>query len=72
MHYLYAFLCVVLGGGISWTGYRLKAPYARPPGVTGFAGPIFGRHLLIGSVGDLLIAVGLIIAILFTLIFVLT
>ena len=72
MHYLYAFLCVVLGGGISWIGYRVKAPYGRPPGATGFAGPIFSRRLLIGGAADILVVVGLVIAVLFTLIFLLT
>ena len=52
-------------------GYRLKAPYERPPGATGFAGPIFSRHLLINGAGDLLVVVGLVIAVIFTLIFVL-
>jgi len=72
MHLLYVCVCVVVGGGISWIGRRLKASYARPPGTTGFAGPIFSRQLLIGGAADLLVAVGLIIAVLFTLIFVLT
>ena len=72
MHYCFACLCLFAGGGIAWIGYRLKAPYERPPGATGFAGPIFGRHLLINGAGDLLVVVGLVIAVIFTLIFVLT
>ncbi len=72
MHYLYAFLCLLIGGGITWVGYRLKAPYERPPGTTGFAGPIISRHLLIGSAGNLLVVFGLIIAVMFSLIFFLT
>ncbi len=72
VHNLYAFLCILVGGGISWAGYRIKAPYDRPPGTTGFAGPIFSPHLLIGCAGDLLVVVGLVIALLFSFIFFLT
>ena len=72
MHYFYACLCHLAGAGIAWSGYRLKAPYERPPGATGFAGPIFSRHLLINGAADLLVVVGLVIAVIFTLIFALT
>jgi hypothetical protein len=71
MHYLYALLCIFVGGGITWMGHRLKAPYERAPGATGFAGPIISRHLLIGGAGDLLVTVGLVMAVVFSLTFIL-
>jgi hypothetical protein len=71
MHYFYACLCLFAGAAIAWIGYRLKAPYERPPGATGFAGPIVSRHLLINGAADLFVVVGLVIAVIFTLIFVL-
>jgi hypothetical protein len=64
--------CVLVGGGLTWVGYKLKAPYERPPGATGFAGPIFSRLLLIEGAANLLVVVGLIIAVVFSLIFFLT
>jgi hypothetical protein len=57
---------------LTWVGYKIKAPYERPPGATGFAGPIFSRHLLIEGAANLLVVVGLIIAVVFSLIFFLT
>ncbi len=72
MHLLYALASIIAGGALAWLGYRLSARYERPPGATGFAGPLLSRHLLIGSAGNLLIAVGLIIAVIFSLIFLLT
>lgn len=72
MHYFYACLCLLAGAAIAWIGYRLKAPYERPRDATGFAGPILSRHLLIGGAADLMVVVGLIIAVIFTLIFALT
>jgi hypothetical protein len=72
MHDLYALVCFVFGGGMAWLGYWLSARLERPPGATGFAGPIFSRYLLIGWAGDFLLIIGLIIAVMFSLIFLLT
>ena len=72
MHDLYALFCLVAGGGIAWTGYRLSARSEYPPEASRFAGPILSRHLLIGVAGNLLVVVGLIIGVVFSLIFLLT
>jgi hypothetical protein len=72
MHDLYALFCFVVGGGMALIGYRLLAPSEYPPGASRFAGPILSRHLLIGVAGNLLVVVGLIIGIVFSLVFLLT
>lgn len=65
-------LCVVVGLALAAAGYRILQRYARPPGVTGFAGPILSRHTLIVMAAVFLVLVGLIVAIVFGLIFLLT
>jgi hypothetical protein len=72
MHDLYALCCFVGGGGIAWLGYRLSVPSEYPPGASRFAGPILSRNLLIGAAGNLLVVVGLVISVVFSLIFLLT
>jgi hypothetical protein len=72
MHKLYAFLCLFGGGALSWAGWKILRPYNRPPDTTGFAGPIIGRPLLVALAGNLLFIFGIVIAVLFTLIFLLT
>ncbi|HXB21771.1 MAG TPA: hypothetical protein VNV88_10335 [Candidatus Solibacter sp.] len=69
MHILFGLLCIFIGAFMTWAGYRIQKPYQRPPGVTGFASPIVSRSLLIGSLGDLLIICGLILAIIFSIMF---
>jgi hypothetical protein len=71
MHILYALICLLAGGGLTWAGYRISRPYERPHQATGFLGPILSRHLLIASAGYLLVIFGLIIGMMFTLIFLL-
>ena len=72
MHVLYALICFVFGSGIAWMGYWLSARLERPRGAPGFAGPIFSRYLLIGWAPNFLLIIGLIIAVIFSLIFLLT
>jgi hypothetical protein len=72
MHKLYALLCFLVGGALAWAGWKILRPYNRPPGTTGFAGPIVSRHLLVGLAGNLLFIFGIVIAVLFSLIFLLT
>jgi hypothetical protein len=72
MHKLYALVCLLGGAALVWCGYRILRPYKRSEGATGFAGDIVSRHALIGCAGQLLVILGLIIAIVFTLIFLLT
>jgi hypothetical protein len=69
MHKLYGLLCILIGAFMTWAGYRIQKPYQRPPGVTGFAGPIVGWSLLMGTLGHLLIICGLILAVVFSIIF---
>ena len=71
MHVIYALVCFLIGTSMAWAGYRMLKPYERPPGVTGFAGPV-SRHTLILIAGYLLVIFGLILAIIFGLIFILT
>jgi hypothetical protein len=71
MHVVYAALCALMGASMAWAGYRMLKPYERPPGVTGFAGPV-SRHMLVLVAGYLLVVFGLVLAIIFGLIFLLT
>ena len=71
MHVIYALLCLVIGTSMAWAGYRMLKPYERRRGETGFPGPV-GWHTLIQLAGDLLIVFGLILAIVFGLVFLLT
>ncbi|HZR29319.1 MAG TPA: hypothetical protein VFA71_11135 [Terriglobales bacterium] len=72
MHRLYALLCLLGGSAVVWCGYRILRPYRRSEGATGFVGDVVSRPMLIGCAGQLLVIVGLIIAVVFTLIFLLT
>ena len=62
----------MVGLATAVAGYRILQQYERPPGATDFAGPILSRHTLIIMAAVLSLAVGLIVAIVFGLIFFLT
>ncbi len=62
----------MVGLALAAAGYRILQRYARPPAATGFAGPILSRHTLIIVAAQLLLVVGLILAMVFGLIFLLT
>lgn len=64
-------LCVVVGLAMAAAGYRILQRYERPPGVTGFAGPIVSQHTLIIVAAQFLLVVGLLLAMVFGLIFLL-
>jgi len=72
VHKLYALLCFIAGGSLKWVGWKTLRPYDRPPQATGFSGPTFRRHLFIGLAGNVVLILGIVIAVLFTLIFLLT
>jgi hypothetical protein len=72
VHKLYALLCFIAGGSLAWVGWKILRPYDRPPQATGFSGPTFSRHLFIGLAGNVLLILGIVIAVLFTLILLLT
>jgi hypothetical protein len=71
MHKLYALLSFIAGALLAWTGWKISRPYNRPPQATGFSGPVVSRHLLVGVAGNLLLILGMVIAVLFTMIFLL-
>ncbi len=72
MHFLPAFVCLATGSLLVWAGYRLARRYDRPPGATGFAGPIVSADTAIGCLAYLLMILGMILGLVFTLIFLLT
>ncbi len=72
MNRLYGLTCILIGGSMAWAGYRILKRHDRPAGATGFAGPIVSRSLFITFTGILLLVVGLILAVIFALIFFLT
>jgi hypothetical protein len=69
MHKFYGAFCILLGLAMAAAGYWMLRPYERSKDSTGFAGPIFNRHLVIATVGNLLVILGLIVAVIFGFIF---
>ncbi len=72
MHVLHAFVCLAAGSLLVWAGYRLARRYERPPGATGFARPIVSADTAVGCIAYLLIILGTVLGLVFTLIFLLT
>lgn len=66
---IYGLACILIGGSMAWAGYRILKRYDRPARASGFAGPIVSRSLFITSAGIFLLAIGLILAVIFGLVF---
>lgn len=69
MHKLYGLLCILIGASMTWAGHRILKRHQRPPEVTGFAGRIAGSSLLIVTLSNLLVICGLVLAVVFGLVF---
>jgi len=69
MHKLYGLFCILLGALMTGSGYRILRPYRRPSSASGFAGPILGQSVVIVAIGSLLVICGLVMAVVFSMIF---
>ncbi|MFI5345047.1 MAG: hypothetical protein ACHQ51_01615 [Elusimicrobiota bacterium] len=55
--------CLVAGFATAFGGYRLIRSQEHPAGTTGFEGPSLNRRGLVMLLGNLLLALGLVVAV---------
>jgi hypothetical protein len=58
--------CIVAGLAMAYGGMRIIKSQEHPPGTTGFEGPWLNRRGMIMMVGDGLLILGLVLAIIFS------